>query len=283
MNALEADLRQGNKQDAQRMRTQPRVSAVLFVDTDGATILMHEEGTTRQESSQVVQRGSGESSDSLALRTSELVRGRLLGGADAPEPRHEPKRRDGVFSRRFSFTTGPALFLRTFAAPAPGWGGDAAVWFGRFGIGPFLSGALTRATWNATSDEVTFGQLRAGVAGRALVFRSPGQLWEGQALVRLGLEPLSLRGIAGSQSESFEGNALFFTADAGLEASYRLTSWLRLGAQIVGGFDAPSRWPQTVEGKDLPEPAQGNRGGEAAPRPRTQGHLSPSAVLSAHF
>lgn len=275
---LEVESREGTRSDALFARDQREAEAVVLLEPSGASIWVTE-GSSSSAAPAVVKRDAGETSDMVALRSAELVRGHLLskepGSFD--ESSAAAQGWPGNFQRKFSLTLGPTLFLRTFGGSAPGFTGDATVWFGPVGIGAYAAVPFGRSEWAGKAKDITFLQYSGGLGGRLLLFQSGDELFELQALMRVGVTPLSLRRNKGPEDRQFESWAYFFSGDLGTEATFGIGSWFRLGAQMVGGFAAPINWPIPAGG-NAAAPAKGSD----AP-PGAQGQLTLSAVGVVHF
>lgn len=281
---LEVESEGGTKKEARKALETRGIFAVVFLEEDGASIWVGSgEAVSRETKPVHVERSKDESSEMFALRSAELLRGSLLPGQhDSGES--QARRGEHVsanpIGRAVSLTLGPALLLQSYAVVAPGFTGDLAAWFGRYGVGPYFALPVLRNSWTGTKHELTFTQYSLGLSGRFLPFRTPDRTFELQALVRTGITRLALERDNGPQAQRFTATVNLLSVGAGIEASFGITDWLRLGSQTFGGLDIPLNRP-IQEDIALPKPAKG----KAAPSSftSTQRHLTVSAIAIAHF
>lgn len=274
----------GTRHSANHALEERGVSAVVFLDDTGATIWVHPRENAARDTKPVhVERTREESDEMFALRSAELLRGRLLPGDHDASKSEKPRRnsaRVSTVDRTLSLTLGPALMLQSYAVVSPGFTGDVAAWFGRFGVGPYVTLPLLRNSWSGTKNELTFTQYSLGLGGRFLPFQTNDRMFELHAIVRAGVTRLALERVKGPQSQRFAATANFLSAEAGIEASFAVLDWLRLGSQTIAGLDIPLNQP-TPDGVSLPKPAK--KQPQGASLGRTQRHLTVSAIATACF
>lgn len=276
--------RLGISADAKEAVVAKEESAIVFLTEERAEIwvLADESASDGHAAAPVsVERNPGESGEQAALRIAEHLRGRLLPGrqradddeARAGESSFEGLGRDVVFS----VSSGPLLVVRSDASPALAWSLDSAFWFGRFGIGAFIRTSLTQSDWRLKPKNFTMREIVGGVAARLVLFQMTPR-WQTQLILRAGWNASALRSKGEKMPEQRkEGTLGFLMSEAGLESSYAVTSWLSLGGQALGGFDAHVSWsPHNAEPPTEPAPPP-------PPDAGLQGHLVLGAVATARF
>ncbi len=190
----------------------------------------------------------------LALRSAELLRGQLLPVANsephpskrAPTARHAPPQ-----ARLISFTTGPALFLSSYADPQIAVVADAAYYpWTRWGFGAYIHASLSRGTWNVEPAQFSLGQFGAGLQLRAEVFQySARSALKGylQIVGRIGGRNWSLRAETGPPETRSSNAASALTFGGGADLSYPLFSWLRVGGLVFVQGGIPLSWPAPTD------------------------------------
>ena len=260
------------------------MTAVVFLDEARASIWVGpDDGTPGEAEPVYIERSEGESSEMFALRSAELLRGRLLpakGDFDGSEGQRRKPSAKSPTDRSLSFTLGPALMLQSYAVVAPGITSDVSVWLGRFGVGPYFIMPLVRNSWTGTKGDLTFTQYSLGLGGRFLPYQTRDKAFELQTLLRIGVTRLALERDKGPAAQRFTGVANLLSVAPGIEGTFAIKSWLRVGGQTLAGLDIPLNQP-VPDGVDLPAPAKGKA--EESSIGSVQRHLIVSAVATVLF
>lgn len=279
---IEVQSEGGTERQASDALLERGVSAVVFLDTARASIWVDSEDETLGEAEPVhIERHRGESPEMFALRSAELLRGKLLPAKGAPDASEGQKpSATNPSDRFFSLSLGPVLTFQTYAIVAPGITGDLAAWWGRFGVGPYFTMPLVKNSWTGTKGELTFRQSSFGLGGRFLPYQTHDRTFELQALLRVGVTRLALERNTGPQAQRFTAVANLLSVETGIEGSFAIKSWFRFGGQTVAGLDIPLNQP-VPEGVKLPPPAKGKAGGSSLES--VQYHLILSAIATLIF
>jgi hypothetical protein len=177
----------------------------------------------------------------LALRTAELLRGRLLPGEGPTEEAAgaNPSSQPGPRDLRFQVSAGPGLIVGSYAEPLPAFN----LAFGyrpwpRISVGAFTAVSLAANAWQGYSDQLSTSQLSLG--GR-LGFRwldPPGGRIRSHLLLRGAVRGLQVRSPKGGPMEKGSASLWGPTVDLGLDGDYELTPWFSLGVELcfIVGF-----------------------------------------------
>jgi hypothetical protein len=260
---MDVESERGTEREASEALSERRVAAVVYLNEARASIWVSPEDQTSEQAEPVhIERGDGESSEMFALRSAELLRGKLLPGKSDSATSGRQKKPATTISRTdrsLSFTLGPALMLQSYAVVAPGMTGDIAAWLGRFGAGPYFTMPLVRNNWTG-AKELTFTQYSLGLGGRFLAYKTRDKSFELQVLLRVGMTRHALEQNKGPEAERLIGVANHLTVEPGVEGSFAITSWLRVGGQTLAWLDIPLTQP--VSEGALPPPAKGKGKGK---------------------
>lgn len=223
--------------------------AMVLVRDDGHHIIWTQKSEPASAVEPVeLQPAPGESRDSVALRSAELVRGELL-----PQNKSGAKEPSALvpapFGPRpaFAFTTGPTLLVSSYGGVAPGWTGDISYWFDRFSLGIFATGALTPSPWVPADKEVNQQQLTAGLLTKGLLLRAQGDRFDLTLGGGVGARTqwlLGRRPPGPMDAPRFHGVAMAVAVSIQLEACYSFFPWLALGGSMGGSLGIPLSFPE---------------------------------------
>lgn len=246
---LEAHVHQGDRDTVTSEMDAPW-DAIVFVHDDGSQSIWARHGRPASSVEPVeVRPEQGESSDSVALRSAELVRGELLP-ENAPPPSEQPTTPAllPVGPRPpLAVTTGPSLLGSSYGGATLGWTGDVSYWFERFSLGLFVDGALLPTPWLPAEKEMNQQQLTAGLVSKGLLVRGLTDRFDlvlaGGAGVRT--QWLTSRPDPGPMDDpKFSGVALALAFRLELEATYAFLPWFALGGAVGGTLGVPLSFPE---------------------------------------
>jgi hypothetical protein len=246
---------QGGEKAAERARHRPDVAAVVHLQSGGKVVLWAEPERAEEEPVEL-ERRKKESSDLVALRTAEHLRGELLP-TESKSPSKRRERRSGTRpTERFtpywvSLTIGPAFSYSNLMGAGVGPTADAAIWFGRFGIGPFALITLNRTLVEGAPDHLSHKPTIVGARLRALLVENGGTGFEMQAMTSAGVRVVSFRGESGATS-GFEDTATALSLGLGVEFSYAPVKWFSVGASAGGRLGVTLSGPDESEGLNPP-------------------------------
>ena len=227
--------------------------AIVLVSNDGSHSIWARHGQPASAVEPVeVRPAKGESRESVALRSAELVRGELL-----PENTQASSRgpQVGVLSPvasrpAFAVTTGPALLASSYGGVAGGWTAELSYWFERFSLGVFATGALTKTPWTPADKEVNQQQLTAGILAKGLLLRTLTNRFDLVLAGGIGARSQWLSGRAQPgpmDSEGFRGVAVALAIPVQVEASYAFYPWFALGGALGGTVGIPLSFPEPTD------------------------------------
>lgn len=182
-----------------------------------------------------------ESPELLALRTAELLRGRLLPAEQAPRPPAdaEPTEHETPQDLRIQLFAGPGLGISSYAEPLPlfSLGFGYRPWR-RLMVGAFTTLSLARNAWQAAPEDLSTSQFSLGGRFGFRWLDPPAGPFRSQLLLRSALRGVQVRTSKGGPME--KGSAMLWgvTADLGLDGEYVLTPWFSLAAEmcVIVGF-----------------------------------------------
>jgi len=211
-----------------------------------AVVWLHDDHQARiwlkgEDSSRPHDVASSESPELLALRTAELLRGRLLPGDEPAQAATEADAAGpaSAHALRFHMAAGPGIVVSSYAEPLPTFN----LAFGyrpwpRLSVGAFTTGSLVPNAWQGYSDQLTTSQFSVGGRLGLLWLEPPGSGIRSHLLLRGAIRGLQVRSPKGGPME--KGSALLWgpTVDLGLDGEYELTPWFSLGVELcfIVGF-----------------------------------------------
>lgn len=240
-------VRPGDESLARAARDDSDADAVVFVGSDKSNLVWVRGDTSGAPRSI---EGAGESPERLALRTAEHLRGHLLKSEEREEV---SPRRDGssVTPARFSIAGGPGVVYSRDAPAAVAWSADVALWFGRFGIGPFILTDLESSKWRP-AHEFEVRQLSTGVLGRVPFLTR--REFRVEALGQVGWRGTTVRRAKGPEKDQFQASSGSLVFGGGVHAMYLPRPFYGIGAELVGQMGIPLNEPDVPS--DLPRKAQ---------------------------
>lgn len=184
---------------------------------------------------------SSESRELLALRTAELLRGRLLPGEDPPSREEEaaPREPEVRANPRFHLFGGPGLIVSSYAEPLPAFSlGLAYQAWSRMSVGAFVVGSLADNAWQGNPEELTASQFSLGGRLGLTWLALPAGRIRSDLLLRATFRGLQVRSERGGPMEKGSATLWGPTVDLGVDGRYELTPWFGLGMEacFVLGF-----------------------------------------------
>lgn len=269
----------GDERAAERALQRSDLAAVVFVPEEEEGVRAWVRDDAGEEPAELELDVEG-SRDTFALRTAELLRGRLMPG---PSPRGGSADDEGgaTSASRFSISLGPSVIASSYAAALIGLTGDVS-WSitERLALGPYLLVSLERGAWNAAPQHFSVRQLEGGAKARFALLEPDAEL-QVDLLGRVGLRSLSLRAESGPPPERTTGTLYGPTIGLGVGAAYSLSPWLSLGGDVtfVTGFPV---WDAFTTNPDFGR-GQQRRAEEAKPGPGPDFQWVTSLLLTARW
>ena len=224
--------------------------AIVLVHDDGRQQIWARHGERASAAEPVeVQPVHGESRDSVALRSAELVRAELLPqNTPSSSVSSEPASALPLGPRpAWTVTTGPSLLGSTYGGAVIGWTADMSYWWERMSLGLTSTGALFPTAWAPAAKEMNQQQLSYGILAKGLLLRTLAERFD-----------LILAGGAGARTqwlssrpkptpmneERYRGIAMALVVYVQLEASYSFFPWLAVGGGLGGTLGVPLSFPE---------------------------------------
>lgn len=246
---LQVHIHQGDQETVTAEMAAPW-DAIVLVSDDGSHFIWarHGKDASTVESVQV-QPAPGESNDSVALRSAELVRGELLPQNIKAAPEQSTAAAPSILGPRppWAIATGPTLFVSSYGGVAIGWTADLSYWLKDFALGLFATGALAPSPWVAAAKEMNQQQLTAGILSKGLLLRTLNDRFDLMLGGGLGARTQWLSSLpppGPMDEERFHGVAMALALQLQLEASYSFYPWLALGGALGATLGIPLSYPE---------------------------------------
>lgn len=272
----------GDGRAAERALQRSDLAAVVFLPDEEEGVRAWVRDDADEEPAEVELDVEG-SRDTLALRTAELLRGRLMPGSsprgDSADDERGPT--SASTGTRLSISLGPSVIASSYATALIGLSGDVS-WsiMERLAMGPYLLASLERGAWSAAPQHFSARQLEGGAKARFALLEPDAEL-QVDLVGRVGFRSLSLRAESGPPPERTTGFLRGPTIGLGAAAAYALSPWLSLGGDLtfVTGFPV---WDAFTTNPDLGR-GQQRRAEEAKPGPGPDFQWVTSLLLTARW
>jgi hypothetical protein len=238
---LRAELDRGSRRTAEHERTSADHRAIVWLkDDEGASIWL-----TEDQSGQPAHEVDPSSSpELLALRTAEVLRGRLLPGEKPSPPAADEQTstahdRSFASSPRFALFGGPGISLSSYAEPLPTFSmGLAYRPWARVAIGVVGIGTLARNAWLADPEQLSASQWSLGLRAALRWLASNEARFHSDVLLGAGVRQLQVRRDNGGPMQKGTASIWGPTFDLGVNGFHDLTPWFGLGleASLVLGI-----------------------------------------------
>jgi len=255
---LRAELDRGDRPRAEDERTNPDHRAIVWLEDDQGASIWLTEDESEQPPHEVEPSTSPEL---LALRTAEILRGRLLPGEKPPPATADGQHatvddRSSASPPRFLLSGGPGISISSYAEPLPTFSlGFAYRPWARVAIGAVAIGALARNAWLDDPEQLSASQWSLGLR---LAFRwlGPGEArFHSDVLLGAALRQLQVRSEKGGPMEKGTASMWGPTFDLGINGFHDLTPWFALGLEASFVLGIPLSRSATLDNGMPPGPA----------------------------
>jgi hypothetical protein len=253
---LRSELDRGARPSAEEERTNSDHRAIVWLkDDQGASIWLTEDES--EEPPHQVEPSS--SPELLALRTAEVLRGRLLPGEKPPSTADEQAStvdRSSGFSPRFALSGGPGVSVSSYAEPLPTFSlGFAYRPWPRVAIGALAIGALARNAWLKDPEQLAASQWSLGLRLAVRWLGSGEARFHSDVLLGAALRQLQVRSEKGGPMEKGTASIWGPTFDLGINGFHDLTPWFGLGLEASFVLGIPLSHSATLDNGMPPGPA----------------------------
>ena len=244
---LRTDLDRGSQLAAEEKRATSDHRAIVWLkDDQGASIWL-----TEDDSGQPPHEVEPSSSpELLALRTAEVLRGRLLPGEKPHPATEDSSANDGspASTPRFLVSGAMGVSVSSYAEPLPTFSlGFAYRPWDRVAIGPLAVGTLARNAWQGDPEQLAASQWSVGVRLALRWLGSREARFHSDLILGGALRQLNVRSEKGGPMEKGTASIWGPTFELGVNGFHDVTPWFGLGGEACFVLGLPVSASATLD------------------------------------